>query len=191
MNIGHVDFRHNRKHIKINSSRIIALLLAFSIIFLYGCDIQSLTWQPSETVDEVVRNIENNKSELDYNDYLEVTLKEPEIVKDVTDGLEPGTNYVSENIIIKNKSKSPIKIFCRAYLPKEIIATIARAPITFDPVKIVELEPEKELDMAAAIIMKKTDNMTEEEKSIFYKYSRIVYVEVVIDGKHCYFKAQV
>lgn len=56
---------------------------------------------------------------------------------------------------------------------------------------MIELGPQKELDMAAAIIMKRKDAMTEEEKNIFDKYSRVVYMEVTIDGKRSYLKKEI
>ncbi len=178
------------KRTKNNACKYIIVLLVLSAIFLYGCNKENSNLQFSETVDEVINKIEDGKSQISYEEYLEVSLKEPEIIKNVSDGLEPGTNYVSENIIIKNINESPIRIRCKVYLPKEIINTIAYAPTTFEHGDMVELASQKELDIAAAIIMKKIDAMTDEEKKIFDKYSKVVYVEAIIDDKYCYFKKE-
>ena len=179
------------KHTKINIYKSVILLFMLSCVFLYGCNKENSHLEFSETVDEVINKIENKKSEVTYENFLDITLKEPEIISDISEGLEPDTNYVSENIIVKNISDSPIKISCKVYLPKEIINTIAYAPTTFENVDVIELEPQKELDMAAAIIMKKIDVMTKEEKSIFDKYSRVVYIEVTINGKRSYLKKEI
>lgn len=171
------------KHTKINIYKSVIVLFMLSCVFLYGCNKGNSHLEFCKTVDEVINKIENKKSEVAYENFLDIILKEPEIISDISDGLEPNTNYVSENIIVKNISDSPIKISCKVYLAKEIINTIAYAPTTFDHVEVIELEPQKELDMAAAIIMKRVDVMTEEEKNIFDKYSRVVYMEVTINGK--------
>lgn len=169
----------------------IIVLFILSCVFLYGCNKGNSHLEFCKTVDEVINKIENKKSEVAYENFLDITLKEPEIISDISEGLQPDTNYISENIIVKNISDYPIKISCKVYLPKEIINTIAYVPTTFEHGEVIELGPQKELDMAAAIIMKTIDAMTEEEKNIFDKYSRVVYIEVTINGKRSYLKKEI
>lgn len=178
---------------KLTNSKIckfFIILFTLNSVFLYGCNKKSLHLEYLETVDEVITKINNAESEINYEDYLNITLNEPEIISDVSDGLSPDTNYVSENIIIKNISKYPIKLKCKVYLPNEMINTIAYAPTTFEISNEIVLKPQKQLDMAAAIIMKKSSLMTTEELNIFNKYSRIVYIECIIDGKYFYIKQE-
>lgn len=123
------------KHTKINIYKSVIVLFMLSCVFLYGCNKENSHLEFSETVDEVINKIENKKSEVAYENFLYITVKEPKIISDISDGLQPDTNYVSENIIVKNISDSPIKISYKVYLPKEIINSIVYAPTTLSTEK--------------------------------------------------------
>lgn len=178
----------NLKGAKMESKRltnfVAYILLMLSITNLCSCNQVSDT-SFSNNLDEAIAKIHKADKNTDYNKYVDVTMKQPEIfpVENKENNLDSDKCYVSENIIFKNITNKKIKFNCRIFLDKEFISSIAYSPTSFGPINEVTLEPNKSVDVAASVLMKKMESLTNKEKNIYDKHSGRLYVELKIDDK--------
>lgn len=163
----------------------LCILIVLAVANLCGCS-KANDSSFSKNVTEAMEKLDNYGADTDYNNYVTVTMKKPEIkpIEDNKNSLDSDKCYVFERLIFKNITNKNIRFDCRIFLSKEFITSIAYAPTNFGPVKEITLEPNKSLGASAAVLMKKAEAFTKEEKSIYDKCSGRVCVELIIDGNH-------
>lgn len=161
---------------------IFYIILIITTINLYSCNKNNkITF--STDINAAMAKISQNTN---YNKYIDIIMKQPVTspapVKDEQGKTNSDNNYVSENLIFKNVTDKKIKFNVKIFLAKELITSIAYAPASFGLNKEITLAPGQSADIAAAIIMKKMELLTDEEKNIYDNYSEMVYVELKINN---------
>lgn len=168
------------------------ILLIITTMYFYSCNLGNGHITFSDNVIEVVKNMKDEDNNTDYEDYVKVAMKEPEILP-VTNkqGNDDSENcYISQNLTFQNITSKKIKFNCRIFLTKDFL-TIAYAPTYFGFIKEITLEPGQYADASAAIIMKKIELLTNKEKEIYDKNSGKVFVELKINNNYYCFAQEV
>lgn len=153
-----------------------------------------------EDVKEVINKIENNASEVDYKDYLEVSFNKSRILynhtADVPTQDDEFCSLVYSKVHIKNISGKPIAVNVKIFLPYELASKFVFTDATLGPredkyerLKNFYLKENERINISFNVIAKHYNNaLSIEEKEIFDKYRDTLYFQFLIDGKKSYAK---
>jgi len=139
--------------------------------------------------------IVNNSSEIDYTKYLRIEMKDSELVYNKTkENQEVDKNFcnLKYKYSFYNISNEPIKINYKIFFPiemtEDIIVTNTSA---IDPKKEdVVLQPQERTGGTIGALMIHYDKLDRKQKEVFDKNKSILYIEMHINGKKTYIKAQ-
>lgn len=164
-------------------------LILLSTLLLAGCTSQNENPKFSKESFLALDNIEKNKSEISYEDYLKVTVKEPEITPNLKNQLKEGYSFKTYNLIFENISNKNITLACKVFLPEELSSLQDTLP--FGTVgKAIPLDPDKTCDIACALGAQDYGTMSVSEKKLYDKYAKTLYIEVIINDKYDCFMAE-
>ena len=170
-------------------TRVLSFAL-LTLLFFTGCSLNKPSLKFSNEVFIVVDNIEKSKSEISYEDYLNITVKEPEIIPNLKNELPEGKSYKVYNILFLNSSKVPITIACKIFFPEELSSLQDTIPLGSAGAPI-NLEPQMTFDLESILTVKDYEVMSPSEKKLYDKYSKNLYFEVLINGKYDCFEIKI
>lgn len=144
-----------------------------------------------KNTDEVIKMIEDNKSEINPYDYIDIIMKDSELLfnktteKQVVDKELCNLMY---DVSFKNKTKDIITFNFVMYIPKEMYNIILTIEPSVSKSEDLVLEPGKGTGIGSGRLMTHYDKLDKEKREIFEKYKNTVYFEFHINGKKAYVK---
>lgn len=136
--------------------------------------------------------INENRSEIDYKDYVTIEMKPSEILFDKTTVEQTIDNEfcnIVYYVIIENITDENINIILKILIPDELTSTMIYGEPSLGPrPKYIELKPGEKIDIAHGTLLKHMNRLREAEKEIFEKYKDTLYIELLINDKKSYCK---
>ncbi len=184
---------------KIFSVRNVVLLLILIVVIsllvipsYMSHMVSNLNVNFSKDTNEIIKNIEENKSEINFNDFISIEMKSSELVYNKTTEKQTEDNELNNlmyNVSFKNKTKDVITFKFKMFIPNElaesiIVSTEPSIPSSEDLV----LEPGKGTGIDSGRLMIHYNKLDKVKKELFEKYKDTLYFEFHMNGKRAYVK---
>lgn len=181
----HRQYKKSKKNII-----MILYLVLLIIISLSGCKGDDNNRIKSELdLDQAMELIENNMSEIDYNQFVKIVMKESQLVFNKTNSeqKEDGEfNNLVYEIHIQNTSNENINLYTKFFIPKELTSSIITSRETFD--EQIDLDPNKGIRIRTGVVMKHYNTLSDEEKKLFNSLKDTLFLEIKVNNKSAYTK---
>ncbi|MFZ5353382.1 MAG: hypothetical protein ACOZCL_11780 [Bacillota bacterium] len=145
----------------------------------------------SESTDEIIKNIEDNKSELNYKDFIEIQMKDSELIFNKTTEAQTTDNEFCNlmyDVRFVNISNEAIKFKYKMFIPREMSEKIIVTDLPYEALQADTLVPGKGTSVESGRIMIHYNKLDQKTKEIFHKFKNTLYFEFHINGKKCYVK---
>lgn len=147
-------------------------------------------WQT--TVHDIIACINENKSEIDYKQYLSVEIRESQVIFNKTHMnqkvIDNDFCNLLYNVYLKNITTEDVQVGFKFYIPNEMTSSIIWGDTTagdLDSSKEV-LKPGQGYNVTLGTLMKHPNKLSIEENEIFEKLKDTLYMELIINGKKAY-----
>ncbi|RKD31264.1 hypothetical protein [Thermohalobacter berrensis] len=178
-----------KRNLSYGSSVIILAFLFVVINTISGCE-QAPSF--SKNVKDIKFMLKEKKSEIDYENYVNVKMKPSKILFNKTTEEQVLDNKLCNivyTVIVENISSENIKINLKLFIPDELSSTIVYGATTLGPrKKDVILKPGERINIGMGTLIKHLNNLSEKEKELFDDYKDILYIELLINDKKSYAK---
>lgn len=144
------------------------------------------------TVHDVMVSINENKSEIDYKEYLSVEVRKSEVIFNKTHMDQEIINNdfcnLVYNVYLKNITNKDVEVGFKFYIPNEMTTSIIFVDTTVGDLKSSKkkLKPGQGYDITLSTLMKHPNKLNIEENEIYEKLKDTLYMELIINGKKAY-----
>jgi hypothetical protein len=175
---------------------IFVMCLSLTIFLMTGCKTNkgsSTDELFSFDVEEVIKSIRENRSEINPYDYLLLSIEETEVMRNIIneDGKEDDSaSSIIYRVHLTNNTEETINIDLVVYPHEELSGNMELNEYFFPRGKYTELGPGQKINIGHGSTMKHIDMMTVIEKKLLEDYKDIIYLEFLINGKKAYEKIE-
>jgi hypothetical protein len=175
---------------------ILVICLSLTMFLITGCKTNkgpSTDEFFSFDVEEVIKLIGENRSEINPYDYLLLSIEETEVMRNTIneDGKEDDSaSSIIYRVYLANNTEETINIDLVVYPHEELSGNMELNEYFFPRGKYTELGPGQKINIGHGSTMKHIDTMTIIEKKLLEDFKDIIYLEFLINGKKAYEKIE-
>ncbi|MGV8146606.1 MAG: hypothetical protein ACLKAK_06845 [Alkaliphilus sp.] len=161
---------------------LVLLSIALISIVYYLCSSDGFL----DTASEVEAKIINNKSEIEYKEYLKITMYETEFSRR-KDGKIDQLNYTAK---LENISDKSINVNFKSFIAPELEKLVDDIWRSIGPLsRGRELEPGIKMNVGPPVLLRiPYEDLNDEEQQTLMRYKDILYLVIEINGKKAYVK---